>query len=123
MEDWGDTMLGKKRNWFFSFINGIEKVGNHIPHPFFLFMVLCGIVLALSFIFGTMGMSVTYLAAEENGNGLVEKTVFVENLLQRGYLQNLICNFVEIYVTFSPLGLVMVTVSYTHLTLPTILLV
>ena len=108
MEDWGDTMLRKKRNWFFSFINGIEKVGNHIPHPFFLFMVLCGIVLALSFIFGTMGMSVTYLAAEENGNGLVEKTVFVENLLQRGYLQNLICNFVEIYVTFSPLGLVMV---------------
>lgn len=101
-------MQKKKKSWFFSFINGIEKVGNHIPHPFFLFIILSGIVLALSFILGTMGLSVTSLVAEANGNGLVEKTVVVENLFRKDYLQNLICNFVNIYITFSPLGLVMV---------------
>lgn len=98
----------QKKNLFYSFINGVEFVGNKIPHPFFLFTALCVIVLVLSLVCGNMGMSVTYMAAGQNGSEMAEKTVAVKNLLQTEYLQGIVSDFVDIYVSFSPLGLVMV---------------
>lgn len=38
----------KKRGLLMRFIKGIEIVGNKLPHPFWLFVILSGIILALS---------------------------------------------------------------------------
>src|SRR5215218_949077 len=41
------------------FLNGIERVGNMVPHPVIIFLILIAIVIVLSALFGAMGVSVT----------------------------------------------------------------
>lgn len=98
----------KRKSLFYSFIDGVEKVGNKIPNPFFLFMGMAVLILILSLVFSKMGISVTYMANAKDGSGIQETTVAVKNLLERTYLQGILAKFVNIYVTFSPLGLVMI---------------
>ena len=42
------------------FLDAIEKVGNKVPHPAVIFLILIAIVVALSHVFYMMGVSVTY---------------------------------------------------------------
>ncbi|MDD3707296.1 MAG: AbgT family transporter, partial [Aminobacterium sp.] len=53
--------------FFERFIKGIEIIGNKLPHPFWLFVILALIVIALSYILSKAGVSVTYLAAARGG--------------------------------------------------------
>ena len=97
----------KKSGLFYSFIHAVEVAGNKIPDPFFLFSILAVIVLALSCLLGYMGTSVTYMAQNKAG-AMANVTVTVKNLLTVPYFQKTLSSFVNIYVRFSPLGLVMV---------------
>ncbi|EEF59029.1 AbgT family transporter, partial [Pedosphaera parvula] len=48
-------------------LDGIERVGNKVPHPVVIFVALIALVILLSHIFYLMGTSVTY-------EGINEKT-------------------------------------------------
>lgn len=98
----------KKTSMFDKFIGGIEKVGNKLPSPFMLFVYLIVIVMVLSFVLSKLGVSVTYLAAGKDGAEVSEKTVEVVNLLDKSELQYTLSNFVHIFASFPPLGLVLV---------------
>ena len=91
------------------FLGFVAKVGNKLPNPFMLFLALALGTLVLSWILAMMGTSVTYMAASSKGGALVETTVHVQNLLTAKYFQSLLRDFVKIYITFAPLGIVMVT--------------
>ena len=94
-----------KVNGFTKFINGIERVGNKLPHPFFLFTYLCIIVCILSLLLA--GTEAVYTAANSDGT-TSEVAVEVVNLLSPKYIETTLKNWVKIYTNFSPLGLVMV---------------
>lgn len=98
-------MKRKKRRGFTRLINGVERVGNKLPHPFFLFTYLCVIVAVLSIILA--GSQVTYTAANSDGT-TTEVVSEVVNLVSLKYIQGILKDWVKIYVNFSPLGLVMV---------------
>lgn len=98
----------KKRGIFESFIKGIEIVGNWLPHPFWLFVILSLIVLGLSRYLGNEGVAVKYIAAGRGGEAAKEVTVAVQNLLSFKYMRGFMADFVKTYVNFAPLGLVMV---------------
>ncbi|MFN8533305.1 MAG: AbgT family transporter [Dehalococcoidia bacterium] len=53
-----------KRSLMEKMLDGIEKVGNKVPHPVIIFLALCGIVIVLSHVFYVFGVSVTYDVAE-----------------------------------------------------------
>lgn len=93
--------------FFERFIKGIEVVGNKLPHPFWLFVILALIVIALSYILSKAGVSVTYLAAARGGGEAKQTTVEVANLLSFEALRPFMANFVKTYVGFAPLGLIM----------------
>ena len=95
----------KKSRGFTKFINGVERVGNKLPHPFFLFTYLCIIVAVLSILLA--GNQVTYTAANSDGT-TTEVVSEVVNLVSPKYIQGILKDWVKIYVNFSPLGLVMV---------------
>lgn len=97
----------QKRSSFERFIKGIEFVGNKLPHPFWLFVYLSIITLGLSWYLSKIGVSVTYLAAGRDGAAAAEKTVAVVNLLSFDAMREYIADFVKIYVSFAPLGLIM----------------
>jgi len=93
-------------NGFVRFINSVEKAGNKLPHPFFLFVYLMIIVLLLSKMMS--GVSVTYTAAARGGGEMEEVTVAVKNLLDAEYMRTTLKGLVATYTGFAPLGLVMV---------------
>jgi len=99
----------EKINFFQKFIKGVERAGNKLPHPFMIFFLLGITVLVLSFILSKLGVSVTFMSASKDAAEIAtEKTVGVKNLLEAGYMQDFLSNFVNTYITFAPLGLIMV---------------
>lgn len=90
------------------FLGWVGRIGNKLPNPFMLFTALAVIVLALSFICSKMGVSVTYMAASARDASVAESTVFVRNLVTKEFFQEILRDFVKIYVNFAPLGTVMV---------------
>ncbi|WP_431813611.1 AbgT family transporter [Kocuria sp. cx-455] len=81
-------------------LNWIEWVGNKLPDPFWLFFILAGIVLLLSWILSAVGLSAVNPATDE--------TIQVTNLLAPDGLRQIVSDAVTNFVEFPPLGLVVV---------------
>lgn len=86
----------------------IETGGNKLPDPFFLFVIFAVVVLVLSYVLNAAGVSVTYMSAATGGGASKMTTVGVRNLLEAKFLQEFLTDFVKTYITFPPLGIVMV---------------
>lgn len=96
-----------KRSGFEKFIKGIEIIGNKLPHPFWLFVYLALIVVVLSYFLSNAGVAVKYMAAKA-GEAPKETTVAVQNLLTFKAMRPFMADFVKTYISFAPLGLIMV---------------
>lgn len=103
-----ETSAPKKRGLLLRFIKGVEIVGNKLPHPFWLFVILSGIILALSWWLGNAGMSVKYMAAGRGGAEGKETIVSVVNLLTFKSMRVVFTDLLKIYSSFPPLGLIIV---------------
>jgi aminobenzoyl-glutamate transport protein len=81
------------------FLGWIEKVGNKLPHPFWLFVWICILIIFTSALTSFLNVSVT----DPQG-----QTIAAQNLLSgaglRWFLENMVTNFAH----FAPLGLVLV---------------
>lgn len=80
------------------FLGVIERLGNLLPNPFWLFIILAGIVLVLSWIGSLIGMS-----AENPESG---ETIEVTNLLSTDGLQMMVTDAVTNFTEFPPLGVI-----------------
>jgi aminobenzoyl-glutamate transport protein len=89
-----------KRSPITIFLNGIEKVGNALPHPATLFGVFALLVLLFSAIFAALGSS-----AEHPGTGEIFEAV---NLLSRDGVHMILTKMVKNFTNFAPLGIVIV---------------
>lgn len=84
------------------FLNAVEVAGNKLPDPASLFILLAIIVLILSAVFGSMGVS-----AVHPGTG---KTIKVVNLLTVNGFRMIWSKAVSNFASFAPLGMVLVCV-------------
>lgn len=91
----------EKKGLFFRFINGVEVIGNKLPHPFYLFTILIVVAIVLSVIFA--GVSVTYESASSKGTGGEIVTVTIKNLLNKETINYVTQNLYSIYYNFSPM--------------------
>lgn len=76
----------------------IERVGNLLPHPFWLFVILSVVVVVFSAILEASG-----LGAENPADG---EYIAVQSLLNPEGFQRMLTDAVENFVTFPPLGLI-----------------
>ncbi len=90
----------KKHSLFDKFLNGIERTGNKLPDPAMLFFFLMLIVWALSAILAPIDFGEVH-----PGTGAELK---VNNLLTGPQLANFFATMVNTFVTFAPLGIVLV---------------
>lgn len=79
-------------------LNAVEKVGNKLPHPFWLFWILCAILAVVSAVMAAAGVSVV-----KDG-----ETVTVKNLISLDGLRMAVGTALEGYGTFPPLITIMV---------------
>ncbi len=97
-----------KRNAFTRFLDTVEWLGNLLPHPVTLFMILAVGIVLLSGLFGWMGVAVEDpRPAGSRGvaeNGMIEAV----SLLNADGLRRIFTNLVENFTSFAPLGVVLV---------------
>ena len=63
----------QKRGAVQKLLDGIERVGNKVPHPAIIFAGLCVFVILLSAVLGLFNVSVTYDVAEATGSAAVSQ--------------------------------------------------
>src|SRR5215510_8582538 len=59
----------------------VERVGNKVPHPVVIFVLLIGLVVLLSHLFYLLGASVTYQAVNPETDTIEHQTTSVQSLL------------------------------------------
>lgn len=82
-------------------LDKIEKVGNKLPDPVTIFIILCIVVMIVSTLISNSKISVVHPMTKE--------TVKAVNLLEKSQLQKFLGNIVSNFQGFAPLGLVLVT--------------
>jgi aminobenzoyl-glutamate transport protein len=64
-----------------SLLDKIEQAGNRLPHPVTLFVILAGIIMVLSAVFASLGLSVTYETINTQTQEVIINTVAARSLL------------------------------------------
>ena len=91
----------KKPSLFMRFLNRVEIVGNKLPDPVTIFVILWFLIIGISVIVANSGVT-----AVHPGTG---ETVAAVNLLSKEQMQLFLKNVVSNFTSFAPLGLVLVT--------------
>ncbi len=89
-------------------LDRVEKIGNALPHPATIFLILSVVIVVLSAILSAAGVSVTYEGINRTTNVVEEMTVTVNSLLSKEGVQYLFKSAVTNFTGFAPLGTVLV---------------
>jgi aminobenzoyl-glutamate transport protein len=81
-------------------LQAIERAGNRLPHPFWLFVILAGVLAVVSAVLAGLDVS-----AVSPGNG---KTVAVRNLLSVDGVRMMLSDAVKNFASFPPLALIVI---------------
>ena len=79
----------------------IEKIGNKLPDPFWLFVILAGVVAVASWLASMAGLSAVDPSSGEE--------IHVESLLTGDNLSRMVTDAVENFIAFPPLGVILAT--------------
>ena len=99
----------KRRSLFGGFLNGVEKLGNRLPHPITLFGILALLVVLLSALCAWLGVSATGEMIDSQTLELKEQTVSAVSLLSKEGIVYMLTGAVKNFTDFAPLGVVLVT--------------
>jgi aminobenzoyl-glutamate transport protein len=101
---------GATRGFFGRFIFAAERIGNLLPHPFTVFVILIGVVVVLSVLLSWLGVFVSYTTIDPESGAEVANTLHVLSLAERSVIQDTMQQFVNIYATFTPVGFVIIMI-------------
>ena len=83
------------------FLGWIEKIGNKLPDPFWLFVILSAVVAISSWLASRAGLQATDPASGEE--------IHVESLLTGENISRMVTDAVENFIAFPPLGVILAT--------------
>ena len=89
-----------RRPAFARALDAIERVGNRLPDPITIFLILAGLVLVASWICARLGVTVVH---PKDGS-----VIAAVNLLDRAGLRRIFTEAVKNFMGFAPLGIVLV---------------
>ena len=89
-------------------LDGIERVGNKVPHPAVIFFILSGLVIVLSQVFYLLGTSVTYEVVNPETHQVEHATATVNSLLSGDGIRFMLTSMVRNFMNFGPVGIILV---------------
>ncbi len=89
-------------------LDTIERVGNQVPHPAVIFLVLIGIVVVLSHLFAVLGASVTYETINAETHQVEEVTTAARSLLTSEGIAFMFSGVVGNFMSFTAVGVIIV---------------
>lgn len=93
------TTKRKRTDESAGFLGWIEKIGNKLPDPFWLFVILSGVVAVTSWLASHAGLSAVDPSSGEE--------IRVQNLLTGENLSRMVSDAVENFISFPPLGVIL----------------
>ena len=90
------------------FLDTVELVGNRVPHPVVIFLILIALVIAVSFIFEAIGASVTYQAIDVETHEIKTVTTHARSLASASGIRDMYVLLVPNFMAFTAIGLLVV---------------
>jgi aminobenzoyl-glutamate transport protein len=97
-----------KRSFLQKALDGIEVVGNKVPHPVVIFFILAGIVIVLSQILYWLGTSVSYEVIDPVTDQVEQVTTPVKGLLTADGIRFIFTSPVRNFLNFNAVGVILV---------------
>ncbi len=89
-------------------LDTVEVVGNKVPHPAVIFLIMSAIVIVLSQLFHMLGTSVTYQVINPETHKVEYATSTVNSLLSVDGIRFIITSIVRNFLGFGPVGVILV---------------
>jgi aminobenzoyl-glutamate transport protein len=86
----------------------VERVGNKVPHPVIIFVILIGVVIVLSQILYMMGLSVSYQVINPETHEVEDATTFARSLLTVDGIRFMFTGVVQNFMNFNAVGVIIV---------------
>lgn len=96
----------EKKGFILKALDTVERVGNGLPNPATIFLILTGIVIVLSAICAACGVSVTYDFLDSSKGEITQKTVDAVSLLAPDSIRHMVTTVVSNFTGFFALGTV-----------------
>ncbi|QPB21721.1 AbgT family transporter [Rhizobium sp. 007] len=87
------------------FLDGVEKVGNMVPHPVIIFLILIAIVIGLSALLGTFGASITFERINPESHEIEAATTSIRSLLNTDGIRFMYESLIPNFMSFTAVGL------------------
>src|SRR3712207_6123081 len=97
-----------KRGGFQKFLDWVERVGNKMPHPAAIFVVLCLLLIIISHICAKMGVNINANLVDKVKGGTKLVNVNAVSLLTPDGIRYMFTSAVDNFTGFAPLGTVLV---------------
>jgi aminobenzoyl-glutamate transport protein len=89
-------------------LNGIERVGNKVPHPAVIFVALIVLVIVLSHLFALLGAGVTYERLDPDTHQMTTVTTYVRSLLTGDGIRFMYADVIGSFMSFNAVGVLIV---------------
>ncbi len=87
------------------FLDAIERAGNIVPHPVVIFLILIGVVIALSALLSLIGASVTFERIDPETHKIEVVTADIRNLLSADGIRFMYVSLIPNFMSFTAVGL------------------
>jgi aminobenzoyl-glutamate transport protein len=89
-------------------LDKVEAVGNRVPHPVVIFLILIAVVIVLSHIFHVFGLKVTYQAYNPATDKIEQATATARSLLTSEGIRFMFTGVVQNFMNFNAVGVIIV---------------
>ncbi|WP_255492197.1 AbgT family transporter [Cetobacterium sp. 2A] len=89
-----------KQNLIDKMLNSFEKIGNKLPDPVSIFVILCMLILIISYTCNKLGIVATHPISKE--------VIAVNNLLSIENLKKILVEMITVFQNYPPLGVVLI---------------
>jgi aminobenzoyl-glutamate transport protein len=86
----------------------VERVGNRVPHPVVIFVILIGVVIVLSHVFYMLGLSVSYQVINPETHEVEDTTTAARSLLTVDGIRFMFTGVVQNFMNFNAVGVIIV---------------
>jgi aminobenzoyl-glutamate transport protein len=99
---------GKQRGALDGFLDTIERVGNAVPHPAVIFLVLIAGIIVLSAVLALLGVGITYESVDPDSHEVLTLTTEVRSLLSADGIRFMLTSPVSNFLGFGAVGVIIV---------------
>jgi aminobenzoyl-glutamate transport protein len=90
------------------FLDGVEKVGNMVPHPVVIFLILIAIVIVLSSLLSLFGAAVTFERINPETHQIETASTAIRSLLNIEGIRFIYSSLISNFMSFTAVGLMIV---------------